>query len=266
VATEGTILGPLGEEALAGLASFAAEIAGVAAVFGLVFIPSPNGGVTVQGAVPGEPGLDYSLDHDEGSLRITQSAGDEVLAAAHLGQDGRAVGGSVIIDPDAVLAAIAAQDVKDDEDADQMAGASAKAQSATKSEEPKLCPEPEPDTPHGASDRARAYEELIHNIVNPENPLPQGFGVSLLNPFSGNIVFFDDCFQTSGIMVDAKGPGYADLLSSSFQHDKMLAPQQNCLSKPTAKFRLPGRGRSSGFLPRKALPIMFETYLKAMSD
>jgi hypothetical protein len=142
VAAEGTILGPLSAEALAGLATIAAGIAGAAAVFGLVFVPSPNAGVTSQGAVPGEPGLDYSLDHDEGSLRITQRgpAGDEVLAAAHLGQNGvyrdengvpiaRAVGGSVVIDPDAVRAAIAAKDAKDDEDADQMAGASARAQS-----------------------------------------------------------------------------------------------------------------------------------------
>jgi hypothetical protein len=92
-----------------------------------------------------------------------------------------------------------------------MAGASARA--LTETQEPKLCPEREPDTPQGASDRARAYEALIHNLVNPQNPLPQGFGVSLLNPFSGKNVFIDDCIQTSGVMVDAKGPGYADLLS-----------------------------------------------------
>ena len=115
---EGTILGPLSAEALAGLASIAAGIAGAAAVFGFVFIPSPNGGVTSQGAMPGEPGLNYCLDLDEGSLRITRSGpgGGEVVAAAHLGQDGlyrdetgapiaRAAGGSVVIDPDAVRAA-----------------------------------------------------------------------------------------------------------------------------------------------------------------
>jgi hypothetical protein len=126
--------------------------------------------------MPGEPGLNYSLYHDEGSLRITRAgpAGDEVLAAAHLGQNGvyrdangvpiaRAVGGSVVIDPDAVRAAIAAKDAKDEEDAVQMAGASAKA--LTETQEPKLCPEPKPDTPHGASDRAREYEELIRNLV-----------------------------------------------------------------------------------------------------
>jgi hypothetical protein len=251
VAAEGTVLGPLSAEALAGLASIAAGIAGAAAAFGLVFIPSPNAGVTSQGAVPGEPGLDYSLDHDDGSLRITRTgpAGDEVLAAAHLGQDGvyrdengvpvaRAVGGSVIIDPDAARAAIAAQDAQDDEDADQMAGAMAEPDAKT--EEPKLCPEPVLDTPHGASDRARAYEELIHNLVNPENPLPQGFGVSLLNPISGNIVFFDDCIQTSGIMVDAKGPGYADLLSQEFQQREDVGASVKLLEQATRQTEAAG--------------------------
>jgi len=40
--------------------------------------------------VPGEPGLNYSLNHEGGSLIITRSgpAGDETVAAAHLGQDG----------------------------------------------------------------------------------------------------------------------------------------------------------------------------------
>ena len=65
VAAEGTILGSLSAESLAGLATVAAGFAGAAAAFGLVFIPSPNGGVTSQGAVPGEPGLNYSLNHDE---------------------------------------------------------------------------------------------------------------------------------------------------------------------------------------------------------
>ena len=90
-AAEGTILGPLSAESLAGLATVAAGFAGAAAAFGLVFIPSPNGGVTSQGAVPGEPGLNYSLNHDEGSLRITRSgpAGDERFAAARLGQGPR---------------------------------------------------------------------------------------------------------------------------------------------------------------------------------
>jgi hypothetical protein len=34
----------------------------------------------------------------------------------------------------------------------------------------------------------------------------------LVNPITGNIVHFDDCQLTTGIMIDAKGTGYADLL------------------------------------------------------
>jgi hypothetical protein len=52
VAAEGTILGPLSAESLAGLATVAAGFAGSAAAFGLVFIPSPNGGMTSQGNYP----------------------------------------------------------------------------------------------------------------------------------------------------------------------------------------------------------------------
>ena len=220
VAAEGTILGPLSAEALAGLATVAAGFAGAAAAFGLVFIPSPNAGVTSQGAVPGEPGLNYSLDRDEGSLRITQRgpAGDEVLAAAHLGQDGvyrdengmpiaRTVGGSVIIDPDAVRAAIAAKDAKDDEDADRMAGASPRAQAETKREEPKLCPAPVTENIAGRKAFDVLYEQYIRSIVNPQEqpPLPPGLAFSLTNPATGNPVSFDDCRKSDGTMIEVKG-------------------------------------------------------------
>ena len=240
-AAEGTILGPLSAESLAGLAMVAAGFAGAAAAFGLVFIPSLNGGVTSQGAVPGEPGLNYSLNHEDGSLIITRSgtAGDETVTAAHLGQDGvfrdetgapvaRAAGSSVVIDPDAVSAAAAA---KEKQKGDAGANVSAGAQTQTKREEPKLCPEPVPDTPHGASETAAEYERVIHNLVNPQNPLPQGFGVTLFNPITGRNVFFDDCIQATGVMVEAKGPGYADLLSKSFHQQEDIGASAKLLEQ-----------------------------------
>ncbi|MFZ0508729.1 MAG: hypothetical protein WAM29_11780, partial [Methylocella sp.] len=214
---EGTVLGPLSPEALAGLASIAAGIAGAAAVFGLVFIPSPNGGVTSQGAVPGEPGLNYSLDHDEGSLRITRTgpAGNEVIAAAHLGQDGlyrdetstpiaRAVGGSVIIDPDAVRA-VAAPKVKDDEVADQKTGA--EAQTETKREEPTLCPDPVTENITGRKAFDVEYQQYVRGIVNPQRqpPLPAGLTFSLTAPSTGEPVRYDDCRESDGTMIEAKG-------------------------------------------------------------
>jgi hypothetical protein len=217
VAAEGTVVGPLSAEALAGLTSIAAGIAGAAAVFGLVCIPSPNAGVTSQGAVPGEPGLNYSLDHDEGSLRITRTGplGDEVAAAVHLGPDGvyrdetgapiaRAVGGSVIIDPDAVRAAIAANEKQQD---DTGAKASAEAQTGTKREEPKFCPAPVSENITKRKTFDVQYEQYVRSIVNPQRqpPLPAGLAISLTDPATGNPVTFGDCRESDGAMIEAKG-------------------------------------------------------------
>lgn len=168
--------------------------------------------------MPGEPGLDYSLDHDEGSLRITRRgpAGDEVLLAAHLGQGGvyrdangvpvaRAAGGKVIIDPDAVRAAIAAKDAKDDEAADQKAGASAKTDAKPK--EPKLCPAPVGENIAGRKAFDILYEQYIRSIVNPQQqpPLPPGLAFSLTNPATGNPVSYDGCREWDGAMFEVKG-------------------------------------------------------------
>ena len=49
--------------------------------------------------------------------------------------------------------------------------------------------------------------------VNPDNPTPRGMGYQLVNPENGNPVFYDDCQQKTGMMVEAKGPGYAGILS-----------------------------------------------------
>ena len=75
-----------------------------------------------------------------------------------------------------------------------------KPQAAT--DEPKLCPAPERDTPHGASVRANNYEDDVHARVNLIAPIPRGFGVNVFEPSSGKYVFFDDCFRYAGDLVD----------------------------------------------------------------
>ncbi len=77
------------------------------------FVPSLNPGVTSEGEVPGDHGLRYALNNDEGTLRLTNEDG-EIVAAASLGQGGicydtktgtpfaRAIGGSVVIDAQAL--------------------------------------------------------------------------------------------------------------------------------------------------------------------
>ncbi len=50
-------------------------------------------------------------------------------------------------------------------------------------------------------------------IVNPppDHPTPWGFGYELLKP-DGIAVSFDDCQHRTGMMIECKGPVYADLL------------------------------------------------------
>lgn len=95
------------------------------------------------------------------------------------------------------------------------------------SEEPKLCPAPTKDTPHGSSERALNYEGDVHARVNPLAPIPRGFGVKVLNPKTGKYVNLDDCFRYAGDLVDndmkpgdlvdAKGPRKAFLYSKDWK-------------------------------------------------
>jgi len=78
---------------------------------------------------------------------------------------------------------------------------------------PKLCPNPSLDRFRGEidpnSDEA-LYEAFIGKRVNGF-PLPAGFGISMLNPATGDTVVFDNCQITTGIMIEAKS-GYLDML------------------------------------------------------
>ena len=106
-------------------------------------------------------------------------------------------------------------------DADSLAGAKAEAGARSERDEPKLCPDPSPDVPHGASERAKAYQEQISALNNPQRPLPAGVAVSLENPLTGENVAFDDCRESDGTMIEAKGPGYAGLVKSGFLAEKI---------------------------------------------
>jgi hypothetical protein len=45
--------------------------------------------------------------------------------------------------------------------------------------------------------------------------------VSLENPLTGKNVAFDDCRDSDGTMIEAKGPGYAGLMKSDFLANKI---------------------------------------------
>jgi len=196
------LLSGLTEEAAASLAGFAARVllraGGAVEVFRILFIPSPNK-IHVEGDVPGVPGLRYSWNRDETQLHLTygDSDGAQSTFTAQLEDDvfrdksGKVIGrvlvdGNVAID----LNAIPSIPANDDE--------------------PRLCPLPGLDKP---GERGRDYEDYVKSIVNPVYTTPRYWGFQLPNPTKGGkLVYFDDCQHSTGMMVDAKGPEYANLI------------------------------------------------------
>jgi hypothetical protein len=128
----------------------------------------------------------------------------------------RGVGGSLVFD------AASLADVAEDERAKTPAGVAVRAGAEASPESPQLCPDPGPDVPHGASARAIAYQAQISALNNPERPLSSGMAVSLSDPATGKRVVFDDCRESDGAMIEAKGPGYARLLRSQYFSDQVL--------------------------------------------
>lgn len=176
-------------------------VGSAAAAFGLLFIPSPNN-VHVEGAVSGVPGLQYSWNRDEALLHFIYDVadGDHRTFAASIDGDklrdeqGRTIGrvlpdGGILIE-----SAVASPDLMKDD-------------------EPRICPAPGPDKPN---ERGREYEAYVKSFVNPPpNTTPSGIGFQLPNPKdAGRLVYYDDCRRTTGMMADAKGPGYDGLLTA----------------------------------------------------
>jgi hypothetical protein len=213
-------LGDLFPAAADSLGEFAAELLArfgspAAVFFGLVFIPSSNN-LDVKGKVPGVPGLSYSWNRDETLLHLSYiDAGETTNFTAQLeddvfcDQNGNVVarilpGGNIVVDKAAVFP------------------------DSTNDNEPKLCPMPGLDKP---GELGRDYEDYVKSIVNPVDATPRYWGFQLLNPTSGAIVYYDDCEHTTGTMVDAKGPGYAYLLT----YDGVNASVEGKLLKESAR-------------------------------
>jgi len=169
-----------------------------AVVFGLLFIPSSND-LNVKGEVMGVPGLSYSWNRDESLLRLSyvDADGERTNFTAQLeddvfrDQNGNVVarilpGGNIVVDHAAVFP------------------------DSANDNEPKLCPMPGLDKP---GERGRDYEDYVKSIVNPVDTTPRYWGFQLIDPTNGTLVYYDDCEHTTGTMVDAKGPRYADLLT-----------------------------------------------------
>jgi len=136
---------------VAELGAYAARLLGpggaAAAVFGLLFIPSPND-VRVEGDVPEIPGLRYSWDRDETLLHLTYDDvdGGQHTFSAQLDGDvfrnaqGRVIGRVLSGSNVAIDAAAVSPDLVDEG-------------------EPKLCPDPMKD--RRTNDLGLAYENYI---------------------------------------------------------------------------------------------------------
>jgi hypothetical protein len=190
-------------------ARLAIPVGGAAAVFGLLFIPSPNN-VRVEDEVEGIPGLRYSWNRDEAVLHLTYDDVGGARRTFALKWDGKfirdergdvvghIIGGTrVVIDTIAVLPDLVKQD------------------------EPRLCPEHARDVagsdqgkPYDKN-RARQYEDFVKLLINPppNGPTPSGFVYYLPSPEGGKPVSYDDCKKTNGFMFEIKGEGHAQLTS-----------------------------------------------------
>ena len=193
------------------LAEFAARLLArlggpATAAFGLLFIPSSNN-LNVTSAVPGVPGLSYSWNRDETLLHLSyvDADGETNKFTAQLeddvfrGQNGNVVarilpGGAVVVDTAAVFP------------------------DSANDNEPRLCPMPGLDKP---GERGRDYEDYVKSIVNPVDTTPRYWGFQLIDPTSGDLVYYDDCRHQTGMMVEAKGPVYAKLLAYGWGRDSI---------------------------------------------
>ncbi|MHB8887179.1 MAG: hypothetical protein ACYC5H_19265 [Methylovirgula sp.] len=218
----------LAPEMVEALATFASRFSIPTAVLGALIIPSPNEGVSAQGTLPDHPDVSYRLDRPEGMLTLSAKASDgsgiKIRAQNHNGlfvdvatgtRIGRDLQGDLLLSWDAVQEAIQAREKPTPK-------TTSETRADQKNDEPKLCPAPVPDIPHGAKERALNYEDDVHARVNPLAPIPRGFAVVIMSPITGEPVHFDDCFRHAGDLVDgdmkkgdladAKGPGYEALL------------------------------------------------------
>lgn len=188
---------------------------GAGLVFGAIFVPFNKQNMTT-GTLPGDPDLHYTYNPgDQPFLEIHH--GDEVLAIAKRVGDifyesetgtpiARMVGDHLVFDADSIASVGEFGRTE----------ARAKSVSESETEEPQLCPDPGPDVPHGASALSIAYQAYISFLNNPTRALPPGMAVSLPDPDSPRRVVYDDCRESDGAMIEAKGPSFARLLKSDY--------------------------------------------------
>lgn len=201
----------------------AASAAGLpaAAFFGTLFFPTPRNLVASDGTLPDASDYSYHFDQEAGHLTITHQLADgtsETVFDGRYDKDGvfrddqgnaigRFLGDSVALDADAVRGYEARR-----ANSTAGSGAAVTTQSATDTSDPEVCPDPSPDKGGGKKAGAIAYQMFVGMTINGE-PLPAGLAIKMMRP-SGKPVYFDDCQQSDGSLIEAKGLGYSDAMNS----------------------------------------------------
>jgi hypothetical protein len=194
-------------DVVASLEAFAARFSIPTAVLGALFIPTPNSGGVTEGTLPDAPNIAFQKDGPAGTLSLTVKAADgsDVAVVAEnrggiyvdvrTGKPiGREFGNQFYLDLDSVHTAIDTALERDGKEPEHRLDAA--------TDEPKLCPPAMPDVPHWSSKQALDYEDDVHLRVNPTDPIPRGYGVRLVDPLTGKLVYYDDCFRYAGDLVD----------------------------------------------------------------
>ena len=248
-ATTGFLEGA-GPEIVGALTRLASSFSVPTAVLGALFIPTPNSGGVTEGTLPDSPDVAFKNDGPAGVLTLKTAAdgGPEVTVTARnengifvdvrSGQQiGRNLGGSLFLALDAVHDVLEdARETHEDE--------GTKPKAAIDDDEPRLCPAPQKDTPHGSSEDAKNYEDDVHARVNPLAPIPREFAVHFTNPQTGESYFFDDCFRYAGDLIDgdmqrgdfadAKSARFGFLLLNPKTRAGVLATFENAAARQTA--------------------------------
>ena len=202
-----SLIEALSPGALGWLTTLASRLSTPTAVFGALFIPSPNPGIVTEGAFPGRSDLSYSIDHDTGVLRLTRTDDQDPTHAvvAQVGPDGvyrdvetrlpiaRMLGqGATLIDLDRAPAAVG--------------------QNAETDDQPKLCPDPKPDHPGGRRLFDELYQQYVRDQINPQRQpqLPPELAFGLPADTPSGWVHFDGCRERDGVMIEIKG-NYKDI-------------------------------------------------------
>ena len=205
----------LAPEAVAWLVRFAARLSLPTAVLGAALIPSANPGLAEEGTVPGRSDLRYHLDRDAGLLRLSAAADPDPTHAlvAQLGSGGlyREVETGVPV-ARALGDAVTLMDLdrgpveKDEPDGDRKA--------ATSGAGPKLCPAPTEDWAGGRKQFDVTYQQFVRDFVNPQRQpqLEEHLAFALPAATPSGWVHYDDCRESDGAMIEAKG-NYADFLA-----------------------------------------------------